>query len=91
MCRILVLIVRTYHQGIIISLLNGWSPVYGKSPDAESLWVNHYSKAFEFSQTMIVSFTGFLESGKYWFLLHFVLYILFYYFIKVKLFTDISN
>jgi hypothetical protein len=56
---------QAYHQGTILSLLDGWNPIFEKSLNLSGdVWINHYPKAAETSSAVIVAFTGHIEDGK---------------------------
>lgn len=56
---------NTYHQEIIIYLLDGWNPFRVLEPAPQcSLWSMHYAKAPEIMGACVASTTGLIESGK---------------------------
>lgn len=55
-----------YHQEIVAVLLKGWNPVEPTFQNEYSLelWTLHYAKAIEIIASVIVAFTGRIETGK---------------------------
>lgn len=56
---------NAYHQEIIAAICRGWYPGGAEIEGVPlSIWTLHYAKGIEMAEAVIVSFTGFLESGK---------------------------
>ncbi len=57
---------QSYHQEAIFQLDNGWVPFYNLLPDAVKykIFIDHYAKGVEISQTAIYSITHHIETGK---------------------------
>lgn len=56
---------NTYHQEIIVYLLEGWNPLAQNVPAADcSPWSIHYAKALELCAACVAASTGFIETGK---------------------------
>ena len=55
-----------YHQDAIVKLANGWNPIYEPSHSIFSNWIEPYQKGVEIIQATIYSFTGKIESGKFY-------------------------
>ncbi|KAA6339686.1 hypothetical protein EZS27_012394 [termite gut metagenome] len=57
-----------YHQEIIITLSNGWNPIYQHhsmtTNVSAAIWVDHYLKGLETIWASIFCMTGNIESGK---------------------------
>jgi len=53
-----------YHQEMVITLTEGWNPVYEMDRTGLIIWTMHYAKGVELIASTIVSATGFVESGK---------------------------
>lgn len=63
---------RAYHQMGIFYLANNWNPIYQQMQDvthlssflSHSIWIEHYLKFAEITQSCIYKAFGFIESGK---------------------------
>lgn len=57
---------QAYHQEAIYQLKNGWNPYFTMLPDSvnQVLYINHYSKEAELSQSAIYSTLHHIEAGK---------------------------
>jgi hypothetical protein len=57
---------QAYHQEAIYQLKNGWNPYFTTMPDSvnQVLYINHYSKGVELSQSAIYSTFHHIEAGK---------------------------
>jgi len=57
---------QAYHQEAIYQLKNGWNPYFTMLPDSvnQVLYINHYSKGAELSQSAIYSTLHHIEAGK---------------------------
>lgn len=58
---------RTYHQEIIILLINGWNPIFEKPSSLDfypSIWCEHYPKCAEILSANFITIFKNIESGK---------------------------
>lgn len=63
---------RAYHQIGIFYLANGWNPIYEEMQEmthlspflSHSIWIEHYLKFAEITQSCVYKAIGFIESGK---------------------------
>ena len=58
---------QAYHQEMMIQMSNGWNPIYSSINEAnnQSIWVNHYSKAYEVIGSIFYILTGSIQSIKF--------------------------
>jgi hypothetical protein len=57
---------QAYHQETLIQLKNGWNPYYQTLPESvnQALYINHYAKGAEITQSTIYVFSNRIETGK---------------------------